>query len=260
LIDSSDLSEEDSQRAEFSRGIAWTFDFPGPTTDPGETSTLHLAPATLVQMVLIYSRSATVRPPAHIISSTAAALVLGGISGSPEMGVACLFSGILIDLDHVLDYLNRRGIRELGLRDFLRTTAWGPQGKLFLVLHAWEYLALILLASLVGAWRPWALGIFCGVALHLVLDQIYNHAHPLTYFMCYRLKCRFVYTCFFEDLSLSDRDQETSIALGPDQDCCEALPGQKRTPQSDSDGISGEVVTSAPVQARSRRIPFDCKA
>lgn len=137
------------------------------------------------------------RPLAHVVGSLASGCVTGFASASIETGVACFFSGILIDVDHIIDYYNRP--RHHSFHDFMKTTAWGPQGRLYLFLHAWEYLPLIMLLSLYGPLQTIARGVFWGILVHLVMDQYYNRAHPLTYFILFRWYCAFAPSCFFRD-------------------------------------------------------------
>lgn len=138
------------------------------------------------------------RPPAHIISSTIAALVVETSTHSTEAALATLISGIFIDIDHLFDYFLRYSKRKLGFRDFFLTHQWGPQGKLYLVFHCWEYLPILIILTFISKYHFLFLGIFWGVLIHLLLDHLNNKGHTLTYFLFFRWKSNFKYTCFFK--------------------------------------------------------------
>lgn len=138
-------------------------------------------------------------PSAHIVASSLAGITVGATLKSVEAGLACALSGIFIDLDHVIDYLRRWKKRRLGISDFFRTDHWGPQGKLFLIFHAWEYLPLLLFLSLIPGFKLISLGLFWGMLLHLIMDHFLNHGHPYTYFLLYRWRRKFDYYSFFSE-------------------------------------------------------------
>lgn len=106
----------------------------------------------------------------------------GGDAAAAASGAA---ASVLLDLDHLLDYLRwRRGWRGFG--DFFGTSLrhqW-PTG-LFL-LHCWELVPLIAVGLYLVAGPVWALALAAGWAWHLALDQIANHVHPAFYFFSFR--------------------------------------------------------------------------
>ncbi|MBN2384577.1 hypothetical protein JXQ70_17015 [bacterium] len=134
---------------------------------------------------------------AHLLGSTVAAVALGSALDSVEAGVTCFLTGVLIDLDHVLDYVQRRRKRKLGFRDFFRTDEWAPQGRLFLIFHAWEYLPLLLVLTFVPGLSEIGLGALCGIGLHLIMDHLNNRGFPYTYFILFRWFHGFKSNCFF---------------------------------------------------------------
>lgn len=88
-----------------------------------------------------------------------------------------LAAGVLIDVDHALDFYNwyvRRDDR-----------------RLLVLLHAWEYSLAGVIALLAGLTDPLLVGAVLGHAGHLVTDQIANPVHPLGYSLLFRLKHRF---------------------------------------------------------------------
>lgn len=144
------------------------------------------------------------RPPAHLAVSTVSGILSYVAFDSFEVGASCFLSGILIDVDHVFDYLTRIKIRTLSVSDFFHTELWGPQGKLRLVFHAWEYIPLLFLMFLWPDLREISTGLIIGMALHLVLDHLYNKGHPLTYSIIFRWLNNFDFNCFFPMIPVED--------------------------------------------------------
>jgi len=132
-----------------------------------------------------------VKPTHHVMISGGVTIVFALWMKSTEALAACFLSGIFIDLDHYLDYYIAR--RELPLNykklaDFCKNE---QQSKLYLFLHAYEWLFLlwfcIFTFSLGNIW----LGIAIGVTIHILCDEIFNPLRPLSYFLTYRIKHHF---------------------------------------------------------------------
>lgn len=99
--------------------------------------------------------------------------------------------GMLVDLDHWLDYFSYFGLR-INLVDFFNVSSYvGPSGKTYLFFHGWEF---VLLFWLIGRWwgkkikardYQWALSLpYFG---HLLLDNFSFPHHLLAYSFFYRL-------------------------------------------------------------------------
>jgi len=112
------------------------------------------------------------------------------------MSAVTLVSGIFIDSDHLLDYLvmNRP---PYSIRRLLDTYYHNRLTHVFLMLHSWELLVVLALAAMASHWNPVATGLLIGMFHHLLLDQIFNKAYPLGYFLTYRIYYRLAYArCF----------------------------------------------------------------
>ena len=122
----------------------------------------------------------------HLISAAPLSLGVGLVSGSVLAGAAAGLSAFLIDVDHALDYLLSNGrFQSLGhMFDYCYS---GKIRRNYLLLHGYELwlLGLLVLPRLIGP--ELALGVLSGWLLHLLLDQLFNPAHPLAYFFFYRL-------------------------------------------------------------------------
>lgn len=114
------------------------------------------------------------RPIAHLLLSTGVATVQWIRTGRLGPTLAPYLTGFLIDADH--------------LADLARYKYYGgkTQGKIYLPLHGWEYLALLVVVErLLG--RRLAGGLLLGYLSHLALDQLTNATtHPLTYSLSFR--------------------------------------------------------------------------
>ena len=116
----------------------------------------------------------------HIALSLPAAAVITLATGKPEAGLAFAVGGVLIDLDHLLDYWREKGFT-LSLQK-LNEHFGGRKAKLlFLILHAWEWNALLWLLWAWLGWPLWVAALAAGSLAHLALDQRYNLLQPWAY-------------------------------------------------------------------------------
>jgi hypothetical protein len=118
------------------------------------------------------------KPAGHIALSTAIGATVSVATGNPWALATTIGAGVLIDIDHTLDYYNW----------FIR----GRTKRVFYLLHGWEYLVPLLLVTLASAWNALVLGALLGLLSHLIADQVANKAYPLTYFVSYRLRHGFL--------------------------------------------------------------------
>ena len=107
-------------------------------------------------------------------------LLSAGIGGAVWLGTHSVSAvpvavgvGVLMDVDHVLDYY----------RWYVRKR----RDKVFFLLHAWEYLALFLLIAALFNWSPLLIAALAAYFGHLVTDQVYYRAFPLGYFLSFRI-------------------------------------------------------------------------
>jgi hypothetical protein len=106
-------------------------------------------------------------------------------------GLSCCLAGILIDLDHFLDFWINRGF-SLSPRKFLDFCYYGTSTKFYDILHGYEFVPLLWWLSTQPALYEAGLGLLVGYSLHLLGDQFFNtHLNRWTYFLSYRLFHRF---------------------------------------------------------------------
>lgn len=117
------------------------------------------------------------RPRVHLLVTALAVGLLRQRLTWPEQA-AMLATGVLVDADHLVDYLL---FRQAGRRRWL-----------VLPLHGWEYGAALLLSSCAIRWRGLVRAAALGLLLHLLLDQATNQpGHPAIYSLLFRLHHRF---------------------------------------------------------------------
>ena len=133
-------------------------------------------------------------PSRHVIVS----LVLGGgiwvFTQSFIAGLLCLFSGILIDVDHLIDYVINSGLKGFSVEEFYWTCLKLPQQKeqskfkkVYLIFHAWE-IAILLWAGCLLFKSIYFLAIALGYTAHILMDNAVHVFHPFSYFIIYRLR------------------------------------------------------------------------
>ena len=127
----------------------------------------------------------------HIIVSAGVSAGLQTTIHSWPATAACFFSGFLIDVDHYLDYFIIRKKFPYRYNDLYDFCMYSKQSKVYLFLHAYEFLlALWLSICFFHLGKVW-LGVAIGVTIHLVFDQFINPIKPLFYFLTYRIMNKF---------------------------------------------------------------------
>lgn len=132
--------------------------------------------------------------PIHIYLHFLIAVLLGYAAGRyfkrPWLCLAvALVGGFLIDLDHLLEYFLVFG-SHFNLHYFVQGREFLVSGRIYLLFHAWEWVALLALS----AWlmRPKKrlkvilLTLAVALAAHLLSDCLINHYPPQFYSLGYR--------------------------------------------------------------------------
>ena len=127
----------------------------------------------------------------HVAVSAGISTGLQVILHSWPATIGCFFSGILLDLDHILEYYLIRKKLPFSYRDLVDFCLYDKGGKIYLFLHAYELLlALWILIGFLSLGKVW-LGIAIGLTVHVVCDQWANPIKPLFYFLTYRINNKF---------------------------------------------------------------------
>ena len=101
-------------------------------------------------------------------------------------GAALAVAGsVLIDLDHLPDYLYFRGGWR-GVKDFFDVHNNHRVPTALLFFHSWELVILLGLLAWFGLSPEWLKAVSLGMAYHLVLDRIFNRTPPHFYWIARR--------------------------------------------------------------------------
>ncbi|MEW6086798.1 MAG: hypothetical protein AB1498_00590 [bacterium] len=79
-------------------------------------------------------------------------------------------SGILIDIDHFIDYLIEFNFR-FDLKEFLHIYSEKLNVKTYICLHSWELLFILLMTAWLTGWNLWITGTLIGFGQHILLDH-----------------------------------------------------------------------------------------
>lgn len=127
----------------------------------------------------------------HIIASAGISLGFQAAQHSWPATIGCFLSGILIDVDHCLDYCIFKKEFPFHYKDLVKFCVDHKEKKIYLLFHAYEYIFVlwyaIFLFSLGKVW----IGIAVGLTTHMIFDQFTNPIKPLFYFLTFRIKNQF---------------------------------------------------------------------
>jgi hypothetical protein len=122
----------------------------------------------------------------HILTSAGISGVLYFLLRSVPGALTCFIVGVFIDLDHLLDYAVNHGPR-LRWRHFFAVFREHIFTKVLVLLHAWEWVLLLLGIVWLTDRHPASVGAFIGFLSHMVLDKLTNENRPGAYFITWRL-------------------------------------------------------------------------
>lgn len=136
-------------------------------------------------------------PVSHAAISGIVSAVFAVASRSPAGTAACFLSGIFIDVDHAFDYWVAKRKLPFNYDKLFRFCGMERGGKLFLIFHSYEFLALLWAGLFVFPFNVVGLGIAVGLTVHVIIDQLANPLRPWALFFVYRLKHHFEKECVF---------------------------------------------------------------
>lgn len=127
----------------------------------------------------------------HVLASTCISGALFAVSRSWELALSSWVAGIFVDLDHIPDYLVEFGPR-FSIQRFFHSFSAGSYKRIFILLHGWEWLAVLLALAWSTRWNPWLTGWLMGHSQHMILDQFGNRSGTFTYSLLFRALNRFI--------------------------------------------------------------------
>ena len=138
------------------------------------------------------------KPVRHLATSAAVSGALYTLTGDTELSLASFVSGVLLDVDHIPDYLAQPR-RSRSVSDFVQTCLGRQLDRAYLVLHAWELLIGAALLTAFTGYGSIPLGLLAGFLHHMLLDHIGNRVHPFGYSLLWRASKRFDYGAAFPE-------------------------------------------------------------
>lgn len=132
------------------------------------------------------------RPAQHIALTAVASAPVYLATRSPQITAVFAAAGVLIDLDHLMDFV-LWDKRPLDPKRFLKEGVPRTWPKLIYLLHGYEWIAMLAIIS----WKlanPYLWAITIGWIFHLSIDEIGNRMpanrtriFPMFYFFTFRL-------------------------------------------------------------------------
>jgi len=152
------------------------------------------------------------KPKQHIVVSGIISYMVYMVTKSPISGLASFLAGILIDLDHLIDYCLNYG-HTYKLKEIYKAIDELRLAKVYVLLHSYEVLivfwGLVFLVPLNHVYFAIAIG----MTQHMFFDQLCNPASPKAYFLIYRIANGFKREAFVDDLKLQARKERLEKGL-----------------------------------------------
>ena len=111
------------------------------------------------------------------------------ISNSIFYFVMALFLGILVDVDHILDYLIEE--RRFDLKHLFVKSYNHEYDRLTLCLHCYEYILVVWIICCFSGKYEFAIIFTVSYLTHMIPDQLSNNVRPFGYFFVYRAYRKF---------------------------------------------------------------------
>ncbi len=130
------------------------------------------------------------RPQYHVASSAIVAGILYVLFKSWSMSFSCFLSGILIDLDHIYDFIKETG-SPIKFKELYGLAKKNNITHCTIVFHSWELVLLLFMVAWFTNWNPWIAGVLIGFGHHMIMDAFHNKVTILPYSFIWRWKNNF---------------------------------------------------------------------
>lgn len=127
-----------------------------------------------------------IRPTGHIICALTISGLLYFIFSSGMAFCVSFLSGILMDIDHILDYYIQKRIT-LRMRKIYIWHIKNDYEFLFLYLHSLELVVMLWVAIFVFKLGIFWIALAIGMTQHIILDIFFNPIYTHAYLFLYRL-------------------------------------------------------------------------
>lgn len=141
----------------------------------------------------------------HIALTVPVAAIFYGITKSWCGSMGVFITGVLVDVDHLLEYWHDRGIK-LNIPEFFKYGNSGINTRHFIVFHSYELLVILLLCMQISTLSYFFFGLATGLLLHLILDYINIMVH-----FKYRWYSFIIFSLIFRALFSFRRDRIDKI-------------------------------------------------
>ncbi|MCQ9208906.1 MAG: hypothetical protein NG712_05980 [Omnitrophica bacterium] len=133
-------------------------------------------------------------PSRHIVASLALGAIVSSFSESLLAGLVCFFSGILVDADHIIEYIIHYGRRAFSFKviydaclKMVNREKNGGVARIFIFFHVGEIAILLWILALLTK-NVYLLSMALGYTTHLLMDMSGRTLHPCAYFILVRAK------------------------------------------------------------------------
>ena len=131
------------------------------------------------------------KPKYHVAVSAGLAIGLQLVGHSWPASLGCFLSGVLIDLDHYVDYCYIKKEFPYQFKDLAAFSEDLSESKVYILFHGYEYLFVLWLSIYYLHLNLVWIGVAIGLTTHLIFDQFTNPVKPLFYFVTFRSMNKF---------------------------------------------------------------------
>ncbi|MBU0468416.1 MAG: hypothetical protein KKD07_03250 [Candidatus Omnitrophica bacterium] len=144
------------------------------------------------------------RPVSHVIISTGVSLAVYVWLHSISCAFFCLFAGVLIDVDHILDYFFCKKRIPFSYKELNDYCKFDVEGKISVIFHSYELVIVLWIVYTFFNSRV-LLGIAIGATVHLLCDAFANPFKFKSYLLSYRHYHKYERKKFYVDGFFKDK-------------------------------------------------------
>ena len=140
------------------------------------------------------------KPSRHIAVSFSLGVILLFFTKSIPSGIICFLSGILVDIDHIIEYIIHYGLKSISVDRVYHVCESCAFSKFYLVFHSIE-IAIVAWLLTFFTFNIYVLAFALGYSSHILLDVIGNEFYPQGYFILWRVNKKFEAQKLFKENS-----------------------------------------------------------
>ena len=133
------------------------------------------------------------KPFQHVGASIFAGTIFGILGKNWFAGLICTASGILADIDHILEFIIHFGVKNFSLKNVYNTFKNGKRvnekgkfSRLYLFFHSIELIFLLIFLTSITK-NSYLLAVTLGHSLHVLMDITSNGMNKYFYFLTWRI-------------------------------------------------------------------------